>query len=121
MQLVNVVIASSDVHTASQLAISLHPHFRSVAVARTVDDMRRAIPKHRAEVAIVDLEMASLKDVAELCHDGQTQVVCTHRIPDEKMWAQALSAGALDCCHNTDVDGIVDAVQRNIRAKAHAA
>jgi hypothetical protein len=40
--------------------------------------------------------------------------VCTHRIPDDEMWAEALTAGAIDCCQNADVAGILDAVQRNI-------
>jgi len=123
MQPLNVVVASSDCKTAARLAASLNPHFRSVAVARSLDEVRRAIPKHRAELAIVDLEMASPKDVAELCNEfDHTSVLCTHRIPDEEMWMEALAAGAIDCCHDTDVSGIVQAVDRNLRmARSNAA
>lgn len=123
MQPLNVVIASTDSQAASQLAESLLGHFRSIAVARSIDEVRHAIPKHRANLAIVDLEMANFKDVAKLCSDfGQTQVVCTHRIPDEEMWAEALTAGAIDCCQNADVAGILDAVRRNVlQARANAA
>ena len=123
MQSLNVVIASTDSKAASQLAESLHRHFRSVAIARSVDEVRHAIPKHRAQVAIVDLELANLKEVQKLCSDfGQTQVVCTHRVPDEEMWAKVLTAGAVDCCQNSDVAGIVDAVRRNtLQARASAA
>ncbi len=123
MQSMNVVIASTDIQALGQLAESLHRHFRSVSVARSIDEVRHAIPKHRAQLAIVDLELANIKDVEKLCNDfGQTQVVCTHRIPDEEMWADALTAGAIDCCHNADIAGILDAVRRNMRhARANAA
>ena len=123
MQPLDVVIASPDTQAASQLAESLHRHFRSVAVARSMDEVRHAIPKHRAQLAIVDLELLNFGDVKQLCSDfGQTQVVCTHRIPDEEMWAEALTAGAIDCCQNADIAGILDAVRRNVvKARANAA
>ena len=120
MQPLNVVIVSND---AQPLADSLNAHFRFVAVARSIEEVRHAIPKHRAHLAIVDLEVANMQDVRELCHDfGHTQILCTHRIPDEEMWAQALTAGAIDCCQNADVAGILDAVRRNVlQARANAA
>jgi len=123
MQPLNVVIATPDSKTPSQLAESLNRHFRSVAVARSYDDVRRAIPKHRAQLAIVDLELADLGQVQALCSEfGQTQVVCTHRVPDEEMWANALNAGAIDCCQSADICGILDAVRRNVlQARATAA
>jgi DNA-binding NtrC family response regulator len=123
MQSLNVVVANSDSSAAAELAASLHRHFRSVAVARSLEEVRRAIPKHRAELAIVDLEMASPKDVAELCNEfNHTSVVCTHRIPDEEMWMEVLAAGAIDCCQSADVGAIVQAVDRNLRmAKSNAA
>ncbi len=123
MQPLNVVIASRDSQAASQLAASLHQHFRSVAVARSLDEVRRAIPKHRAQLAIVDLELASVDDVKRLTHEfDHTSIVCTHRIPDEEMWAAALAAGAIDCCQNADVSGIVQAVDRNVKlARSSAA
>jgi DNA-binding NtrC family response regulator len=119
----NVVIATTDSQAASQLAESLHRHFCSVAVARSIEEVRHAIPKHRAQLAIVDLELVNIRDVEELCAEfRQTQVVCTHRVPDEEMWAEALTAGAIDCCQNADVAGILDAVRRNIQeVRANAA
>ena len=123
MHRLNVVIASRDARIASHLAESLNQHCRSVSVANSLDEVRHAIAKVRAQVAIVDLETADLKQVRDLCTEfGQTQVVCTHRIPDEEMWAEALSAGAIDCCHNADVAGIMDAVRRNVQlARSKAA
>lgn len=123
MQPLNVVIASSDGQAASRLAESLNRHFRLIAVARSLEEIRHAIPKHRAQIAIVDLELANLKDVKQLCNEfTQTQVVCTHRVPDEEMWAESLNAGAIDCCQDSDAAGIVDAVRRNrLQARANAA
>jgi DNA-binding NtrC family response regulator len=123
MQPLNVVIASRDSQSASQLATSLHKHYRSVSVARSLDEVRRAIPKNRAQLAIVDLELASIEDVERLTHEfDHTSIVCTHRIPDDEMWASALAAGAIDCCQNADVSGIVQAVDRNVRlARSSAA
>ena len=123
MQPLNVVVATTDTRVASQLADSLNGHFRTVSVARSLEEVRHAIPKHRAQFAIVDLELASMPEVRDLCTEfAQTQVVCTHRVPDEEMWANALNAGAIDCCHNGDINGIVDAVRRNVlQARANAA
>ncbi len=123
MQPLNVVIASNDSQAALRLAASLRPHFRSVAVALSMENVRHAIAKNRAAIAVVDLEMASMEEVARLCQEfEQTQIVCTHRVPDEEMWAQSLAAGALDCCHNADVAGIVQAVHRNVAlARGNAA
>ena len=123
MQPLNVVIATTDTRIAGQLADSLNRHVRTVSVARSLDEVRHAIPKHRAQVAIVDLELASMPQVRDLCSEfAQTQVLCTHRIPDEEMWADALNAGAIDCCQNADITAIVDAVRRNVvQARATAA
>ncbi|MGH9524609.1 MAG: hypothetical protein ACRD3E_18970 [Terriglobales bacterium] len=123
MNRLNVVIASRDTSVASHLAESLNGQFRSVSVAHSLDEVRQAIPRHRAQVAIVDLETADLAQVKEICSEfGHTYVVCTHRIPDEEMWAEALAAGAIDCCHNADVAGIMDAVRRNVQlARSKAA
>jgi DNA-binding NarL/FixJ family response regulator len=123
MQPLNVVVANNDSQAASQLAASLNPHFRTVSVARSLDEIRHAIPKHRAHLAIVDLGLASVQDVERLAHEfGHTSIVCTHRIPDEEMWASALAAGAIDCCPNDDPAGIVETVSRNVRmARSSAA
>ena len=122
MQPLNVVVASRDSQAASQLAASLHQHFRSITVARSLEEVRNAIPKHRAQLAIVDLDLASLEDVERLTHDfNHTSIVCTHRIPDEEMWALALAAGAIDCCQNADVSGIVQAATQVKLARSTAA
>lgn len=123
MQSLSVVIANRDSQFASQLAASLNSYFRNIAVVRSLDEMRNAIPKHRAQLAILDLELVSVEDVERLAREfNHTGIVCTHRIPDEEMWAAALSAGAIDCCPSDDAAGIVNAVDRHVRlAGANAA
>jgi len=123
MKPLNVVVAHRNSGNAEFLAQSLNHHFRVVKVARDLEDLRRAIPQHRAEVAIVDLELAGIGDVRDLTHDfSGTIVVCTHRLADEKMWTEALAAGAADCCHSSDIRAIVMAAnQTRPVSHSHAA
>lgn len=92
-------------------------------MVRSLDEVRTAIPKHRAQLAILDLELASVADVKQLAREfDHTSIVCTHRIPDDEMWASALAAGAIDCCQNADIAAIVQAVDRYVKqARANAA
>jgi DNA-binding NarL/FixJ family response regulator len=111
----NVVVAQSDSQSAERLAAALHGYFRSVAVARSLEELRDFIPKHRADVAIVDLELVGLPQLRELRHSFvDTNIVCTHRVADEEMWAEALAAGAADMCSSTDVPGIVHCTLRSV-------
>jgi len=108
MKPLSIVVFQSDGRSAESLAHSLHNHFRVVNVARNLDELRRAIPTHRADVAIVDLELARLDEVQQLCRQfTNTSIVCTHRLADEKLWTMALAAGAVDCCASSDVRAIV--------------
>jgi len=108
MRPLSIVVAHSNNQTAELLAKSLYNHFRVVNVAGNLDELRHAIPRHRAHVAIVDLELAALPEVRQLKHEFEgTRIICTHRLADEKMWSDALSAGAADCCFTTDVRAIV--------------
>ena len=116
MQLLNVVIAQDDCTRAEQVAIALHPHFRNVSVARDAAELRRTTIRNRPTVAVIDLELISIQELAVYCRDFPTvAVVCTHRIPDDTMWTQSLAAGAIDCCHTLDVRMIVEAAHRNIK------
>lgn len=123
MKPLSVVVAQSNSKTAEMLAKSLDHHFRVVHLAGDVDELRQAIPRYRADVAIVDLELAALMEVQQLKRDfANTTIVCTHRLADEKMWADALAVGATDCCYTSDVRGIVMAASHTKPvAHAHAA
>ena len=111
----NVVVAQGDPGSAESLAASLQNHFRIVAVARGVNEIRAAIPKHRADVVVVDMEMASLAEIDGLRQEfPQVEIVCTHRLADDRLWTQALAAGAADCCHPSDIRSIVFAASRTV-------
>jgi DNA-binding NarL/FixJ family response regulator len=108
MKPLSIVVAQSNSKTAEVLAKSLYNHFRVVNVAGNMDEVRHTISKHRADVVIVDLELAAFPEVQQLKREFQaTRIICTHRLADEKMWADALSAGAADCCYDSDVRAIV--------------
>ena len=113
MKPLNVVIAQRESKIAEGLARDLQSHFKMIAVARDLEEMRRAVPKHRADVAIIDLEAASLIEVDQLRREyPELTIVCTHRLADERMWQAALSSGAQDCCHPSDARSIVLAANR---------
>jgi DNA-binding NarL/FixJ family response regulator len=99
------------------LAASLHDHFSSVAVAHSLEELRDAIPRHRAHAVIVDLEMTGLGTIEDLRRQfPNTNIVCTHRVADEEMWASALDAGANDMCCSSDVENVVRATLRSLDA-----
>jgi DNA-binding NarL/FixJ family response regulator len=117
MRPLNVVVAQLDSKNAERLAASLYNHFRSVAVARSLEELRDAIPKHRADVAIVDLELVGLPDLEQLRQAYRTtELICTHRVADEDMWASALAAGASDMCSSSDLREIVHCALRSVDA-----
>lgn len=72
------VIAQMDARSMETIAAILHDHFRSVAVARSLEELRDAIPKNHADVAIVDLEVADLTDIRELHRDFGDTYICLH-------------------------------------------
>lgn len=123
MKPLSVVVAQGNAKTADSLAKSLYSHFRAVNVARNVLELRDSIPRNRADVAIIDLELAGVGEVQQLRKEfPQVTIVCTHRVADEKMWTEALSAGAADCCYSSDIRAIVLAASHTRGAShAHAA
>ncbi len=122
MKPVTVVIAIPDSGTNDALTASLRSHFRVVLPA-TPDHIRSAIVKHRADVLLLDLEATAPEAIRSLLGEfAAISVVCIHRLADDRLWSAALAAGALDCCHPSDVRGIVMAVNRDGKlAQGHAA
>ena len=108
----NVVLAQKDPQTASTLANNLRGQCRAVTLSEK-EQLRQTLMKARANVAVVDLEMFELREIAEICSEFRNvSVVCTHRIADENIWTNAMDAGAADCCLPSDVNGILFAVRR---------
>jgi DNA-binding NarL/FixJ family response regulator len=93
-----------------------------VHVAQSLDDLRHAAAKHHPFAIVVDLETATISDVASLKRDFQeTRIVCNHRVADEEMWSRSLSAGADDCCPSSDMRGILSAAVRETSIRTMAA
>ncbi|MBV8205484.1 MAG: hypothetical protein JO041_01725 [Acidobacteria bacterium] len=110
MERPTVVIANSDSTRCAVLARGLHEHARGVIVASSSDELRSAIREHCPQVVIADLETVPLGSISGLRDEfNNLTVVCTHRVPDEQMWAASLDAGASDCCSSGDVEDVVRA------------
>jgi len=123
MQSSSVVLLQSDPGLVQCLAASLRNSFHSVRSTRSLDEFRTNIAKHHAEVAILDMEIASISEVGRLAHEFPgVSIVCTHRLADEEMWTAALNAGAADICPSQDTRGILTAVMRSaLRSQSLAA
>ena len=122
MQLLNVVLFQSDPRITQSLAANLGSQFHSVYVARSQEDLRAAVARHRPKVVILDVELSSLADVNELHQEFPgVAIVCTHRLADEEMWAEALAAGADDFCPSSDTSGILRSAVRNAALARSAA
>jgi len=123
MRPINAVLAHQDSASAQVLAASLTKEFRNLLVARTAQELRSSVARYRAPFAVVDLEVVSLTELKTLCHEfPATAFVAVHRLADDRMWAEALSMGAVDCCHPNDLRGILIAAERYVvLSRAHAA
>ncbi|MGD0507947.1 MAG: hypothetical protein ABSA27_09130 [Terriglobales bacterium] len=106
MEPFSVVLYQNDPRTAQTLAVSLSQHFHSVYLAGTYQEVRPAVARHRAEAVVLDLETSGPGEVERLHHEFPGLcIVGTHRLADDKLWAEALSLGASDICEprNDDV------------------
>jgi len=119
----SAAILLSDSGTAQFLGNSLSRTFHSVYLAGSVEDLRNAVAKHRSAVVVVDIEIASVIDVKQLCRDfPKTRIVCTHRVADEAMWMRVMEAGAADLCPSSDSHGILSAaIHHAVGARSAAA
>jgi len=84
--------------------------------------LREAIERNRAHLAIVDLDMVPVEQIKQICSDyAGVGVVCVHRAPDYEMWDAAMKAGALECCHPSDIPAILNAMRSRPMAKSRSA
>ena len=114
MRPLSIALLQGDSQVARSLAGSLCHHFHAIHAVSSLQELRESIVKHRIEVAIVDIEMASLPEIARLHREFTgTCIVCTHRLADEEMWTAALNVGAADVCPSFDTGSIVSAALRS--------
>ncbi len=110
MSLLAVVIAQHDHEVALGLANNLRSHFDQVSVLNSGQELRAILQRNEARLAVLDLELVALEEVRKLSQTLQNlTIVCTHRSPDEQMWAAALAAGAFELCHPCDIPSILRA------------
>jgi len=115
MRPINAVLAHHDPGAAQYLTGSLNKEFRNLLVARSAYELRSAVARYRAPFAVIDLELIGLAELKELCREfPATAFVGIHRLADDRMWADALAMGAVDCCHCDDLRGILMAAERYV-------
>jgi chemotaxis response regulator CheB len=118
----SVVVLERNPKVARSLAGGLRPHFNSVHLTHSRDELRARVAKSCPEVVVLDIESSRLTDVRSLHHEFPTlPIVCTHRVPDEEMWMAALEAGACDVCPSDDVDIVLTSVLRSLAETRNAA
>jgi DNA-binding NtrC family response regulator len=118
----SVVILESDAKVAQSLAGKLSSHFHAVHLTRSGDELRKHVVTNHPEVVILDMEYSLLTDVQNLRQDFPTlPIVCTHRIPDEHFWVEAMDAGASDVCRADDVQTVVTSALRGVAMAQSAA
>lgn len=115
---VRVVIASPvDERPKLPLSAPVTVH-QDLTTVHAVEDIRATVPRLRAQLAIVNLELVKYSELAELCREfPATAFVCVHRLADDAMWTQALSAGAVDCCVTADLPRILENADRYVTIK----
>jgi DNA-binding NarL/FixJ family response regulator len=122
MQPLYVVLLQSDARVAQSIVSALANTFSSVRQVQSLGELRTSIARHRAGIAILDMETASISDVKHLSREFPTAcIVCTHRLADEDMWTAAVNAGAADVCPSSDTGGILRTALRNTSATHSAA
>lgn len=115
MRPINVVLAHHDAVAADRLTASLAKQFRNLEVAKSAGEIAPAVARLRAPFAVVDLEMVGFPQLKVLCSEfPATAFVCIHRLADDRMWSDALAMGAVDCCHSSDLHGILLASERYV-------
>src|SRR5258708_25372948 len=103
MEPVSVVLYQNDPRTAHTLAVSLSRHFDSVHLARSYEEVRPAVARHRAGALVLDLETSGSGEVERLHHEFPALcIVGTHRLADDQLWTQALNQGASDICERSE-------------------
>jgi hypothetical protein len=120
MQTFSVVLYQNDPATAQTLAVGLSQHFESVYLVRTYAEVRPAIARNRAGALVLDLEISGPGEVERLHREFPGLcIVGTHRLADDKLWAEALSLGASDICEPRNAD-VVRSVLHHLTRHAAA-
>ena len=119
---ISIVVFERDPKLAQSLAGGLQPHFHSIHLTHSADELWHHVARNRPQAVIMNLEAWRIADVASLHREFPAlPIVCTHRIPDEEIWMAALDAGASDVCAADDVQNVLTSVLRNTALQHSAA
>ena len=119
MESLKVVLYHNDAGIAHALAANLSQQFPSVTLIHSSEEIRPAITKQQADVLVLDIETSRSGEVERLHQEFPAlSIVCTHRLADEELWAEALNQGACDVCMPWHAD---DAVRLVLRERARRA
>jgi DNA-binding NtrC family response regulator len=114
-----VVLYQNDPRTAQVLAVGLSQHFDSVHLAHSYEEVSPTVARNRAEALVLDLETSGPGEVERLHHEFPSLcIVGTHRLADDKLWAEAMSLGASDICEPRNDEVVRSLVHQLLR---HAA
>jgi DNA-binding NtrC family response regulator len=120
MEPVSVVLYQNDPTTAQTLAVTLSQHFNSVYLARNYQEISPTIARYRAEALVLDLEVSGSGEVERLHNEfPDLCIVGTHRLADDKLWAEAMSLGASDLCEPR-IDDLVRSLRHRLAQHAAA-
>jgi len=120
MEPFSVVLYQNDPRTAQILAVSLSQHFESVYLARDYDEMRAEVAGHHVGAVVLALETLGPGEVERLHREFPGLcIVGTHRLADDKLWAEAMSLGAADICEPR-TDDVVRSVLQHLTHSAAA-
>jgi DNA-binding NtrC family response regulator len=120
MEALSVVLYQNDPGTAKNLAAGLSKHFEFVHLANKYEEIRPAVARHRAGALVLDLETSGPGAVERLHREFPSLcIVGTHRLADDKLWAEAMSLGACDICEPRNED-VVRSVRHGLMHNAVA-
>jgi DNA-binding response OmpR family regulator len=118
----SLVVLERDPKVAQYLAWGLRPHFQTIHLVESRDELREKLLRDDPKALVLDIEFEQLTDVTNLRREfPKLPIVCTHRIPDEEMWTAALDAGASDVCPADDVENVLTSVLRSMALAQGAA
>ena len=114
MRPLSAIVVHKDQTPAQLLAESLRQHLRFVSTAAGYAEGLEQVKQYRAQLMILDLETITLDEIRKLREElPGIAIVCTHRIANDRQWAEVLGAGIADCCLESDVRAIVLAADRH--------
>jgi DNA-binding response OmpR family regulator len=121
MHSLSVIVALKNPSAANQIAAQFRTRVRDVVTTHSRVELRAALAKRSADAVVVDLELCEPVELRQLCEELHgIPVVAAHRSPDEEMWMRSMDAGAVDCCHCADVEGMLRAILQNVRLVRYA-